>query len=202
MYQVESRAYQTFLLYKLSSDGTFEPRRMFWSLDSLIEYAVRSSNLFYRVLRRRDKDTNILEYLNLTGNDIYCLYSDGDHSEYRTRYYLITDKAGRIIDLNNYKEEIRKKEKELETRKVKNPYYSYFPPYRYRCDPVPYTGVCHGKYGRRIKSWFRSYRQDRIPEYRQFVRKKAMVPNMWDEEPVEKSYKSWKHNKKQRHQWG
>ena len=80
-------------------------------------------------------------------------------------------------------------------------YYFIITNYQYRKDPVPYTGTPHSVYGRTVKHWFRSYRDDRIPEYQPYVRKKGMVPNMWILEPVEHIERSWKHQSKCRHQW-
>ena len=78
----------------------------------------------------------------------------------------------------------------------------YGHPYRYRFDPVPGTGKYRGGITfRNVGHWFRSYREDRIPEYEPYVRKKGMVPNAWDSEPFLPRYKSWKHNSKKRHQW-
>ncbi|MBO6163842.1 MAG: hypothetical protein J6N77_02210 [Lachnospiraceae bacterium] len=73
----------------------------------------------------------------------------------------------------------------------------------YRRDPVPHTGRYRSDiHCRNVRCWFRSYRADRIPEYQKYVRKKAMVPNMWDLEPWENTSRSWKENTKKRHQWG
>ena len=75
-------------------------------------------------------------------------------------------------------------------------------PYRFRCDPVPRTGRFRGGHLRRVRHWFRRYRQDHIPEHRPYIREKAMLADLWDDEVWHAGpYKSWKDTSKKRHQW-
>ena len=101
------------------------------------------------------------------------------------------------IEVKRSSEEIQKAKNKI----LKDKYGRKLPPFEYRRDPVSYTGVRNTKTGRRVRHWFRSYREDRIPEYKQFVRKKGMVPDPWDSVPLEPCYRSWKHNSRKRHQW-
>lgn len=73
--------------------------------------------------------------------------------------------------------------------------------YRYRYDPVPGTGKRRHGGCRKEKNWFHNYKLDYIPEYEAYVRYKGRVPNVWDTEPFEGYYKSWKHNTKCKHQY-
>ena len=211
MYPIHNILYTSFILYKIGTDGQFHIFKEFSNFDSLITFFAKaeianSSPPWRRVSKQ------IIHEINLTGNDTF-VYTDwkpyhyGEYyglSAYRTttiRPYLLMDKAGRIINPHDFAKNIQQKRVELTNRKPVYHYWRKLPPYTYHYDPVPYTGVRHGHYGRKVKHWFRSYRDDRIPEYEPYVRKKAMVPNTWDSEPFEPRYKSWKHNSKKRHQW-
>ena len=73
--------------------------------------------------------------------------------------------------------------------------------FRFRCGPVPYTGKAKGSPERRFRSWFGTFRKDRIPEYREYARKGAEIPDPYDIEPFERREKCWKRQSKCRHQW-
>lgn len=86
-------------------------------------------------------------------------------------------------------------------REAKRKTNRWYLPYWYQHDSVPRIGKHFGKYGRRVRHWFRAYRQDRIPEYERYVRKKGRVEDMWCVEPVEGRSRSWKDNTKYQKQW-
>jgi len=141
---------------------------------------------------------NSIEHrFNYTGKDTG---SDFNHGNY-FRDIMIIDADNRIIDPRRYLDNATAKFHERTRSKRSCWYVPCLKNHRYRKDPVPYTGCHHGSLGRRVKTWFRSYRQDRIPEYEPYIRKKARVPNTWDSEPFHHFEKSWKHQTKYRHQW-
>lgn len=203
--------FDSFILYRMETDGQFHIFKEFPDFDSLITYFAKSEIADSGFPWRREPK-GVLDKMNLTGNDTYvnvtwtpCYYGSysgmSAHRAVALRPYLLTDKAGRIINPHDFKADISKKREEITNTKPVYHYWRKLPPFEYRREPVPYTGVRNTKYGRTVRHWFRSYRQDRIPEYEQYVRKKGMVPNVWDSEPFEPRYRSWKHNSKKRHQW-
>lgn len=210
MYKTHTR-FDSFILYRIEANGQFHLFKEFSDFDSLITYFAKSEIADSGLPWKREPKS-ILGKMNLTGNDTFVnvtwtpcyfekYYGVSAHRETMLRPYLLMDRAGRIIDPHNLLAEINKKRAEITNNNPVHHYWRHLPPFEYRYDPVPYTGVRHTKYGRRVRHWFRSYRADRIPEYEQFVRKKGMVPNTWDTEPFEPRYRSWKHNSKKRHQW-
>lgn len=136
--------------------------------------------------------------INITGNDTYA--DINGNQVFRNK--MIVDANMRHIDHRIYTAKVLRYFEECQIPKKRyHIWRRHMPTYRYRYDPVPFTGHRYGSYGRKVKHWFRSYRDDRIPEYKDYVRKKAMVPNTWDSEPVEHVEKCWKSQHKCRHQW-
>lgn len=140
-------------------------------------------------------ESSLSERMNYSGKDT------GVSMDYiYFRDIMIVDGHNRIINTRIFDE----KAKRVYQFKQRRPYAWWrntVPAHKFRREPVPHTGSYYGKYGRNVKHWFKSYMQDRIPEHKPYVRKKAMVPNTWITEPTHHFEKSWKHQTKCRHQW-
>ena len=196
-------AAEEFTLYELKEDGIFHIRKHFENKQDLIRYFVHSDflgwNSILAILQK--KPTKVLEQINLTGFDTYIQrdYLTGAKTTY-LRPYLLMDGLGRIIDPKMFSKEIQTELVKVQNEK-RHYMYVHSQSFRYRIDPVPRTGVRHGKYYRSMQNWAHNYRLDHNPEHEEFIRKKARIPDPWEFDPWEPCYRSWKHNTKHRHQW-
>lgn len=146
-------------------------------------------------------------FVNYTGKDIRVLYTLEDYQKADNIYFrniLFCDSNGKIIDIRNFKEEVEIKKK----TKRKNTSWRW----RFRRSaPEPQGNkerttnykLYRRKNGcfRKEKNWFHNHRLDFIPEYKEYVRHKGTVPNIWDSEPMIHHEKSWKHTNKCKKQW-
>ena len=133
-------------------------------------------------------ENSFLDDYNMTGNDHNC--------KGNIRRFRVLDDTGHPVDVRRWEEKIRK-----ETKRIYSKYRDRCV-YHYRKGPAPHTGGYSGyRYHRRVRCWANAYRQDRIPEYVCYVRKKGMVPNAWDTEPFRQYSRSWKDCTKKRRQW-
>lgn len=124
------------------------------------------------------------------------------------KMYIIYDGFGRIVNPSDMavdiELEILHEKAWYDAGGLRKRWYGWrpYPVFVYRRGPVPgihkYKG---GGFGRSEKTWFHNYRMDHIPEYREFVRFRARVPDTWDSEPLVEITKSWKRQAKCRHQW-
>lgn len=177
--------------------------RRFQTEQELIAYLAScfSRTWYYRDENSMKPSTHIknrIEHrLNYNGKDIG---TNPDNTKY-FRDIAIIDSENHFINPRLFYDKALQKFHENENKKHSVWWHNTRGHYRYRKDPVPYTGIHYGGFGRNVKHWFRSYRQDRTPEHEPYVRKKAMVPNTWDSEPFHHFEKSWKHQTKCRHQW-
>ncbi|WP_373262177.1 hypothetical protein [Hungatella hathewayi] len=139
----------------------------------------------------------------ITGNDIVRKYINGYNAIYTLRDVEYFDGYGRRINPRDYLPEAM--------RTVKLRYYirgrrvSHH--YRYRMDPVPYTGKIKGGCSgtKKFRGLKRIYQQASDPEYGKYIRKKALPVGpylTWDYEAYEETrlHESWKKQKK-RKQW-
>ena len=198
---------ETYTLYRLR-DGIWKEARRFESRAALIDYlSMQYQPEDWRAGASGRWHCPILEDINVTGRDVRV---EGWRNTYTgteviLRGYRILDGHGRSISPRLLRKEI-----EAAFRKKRGEYAKPGSGLRpaprgctWRRDPVPGTGRYRGRYrsGRSEKTWFNSYRQYFIPEYRKYMRWKAMVPDVWDSEPVEGRSRSWKDNVKCRRQW-
>lgn len=133
-------------------------------------------------------ENRFLDDYNMTGND--------RDRKGGIRRYRVLDGTGHPVDVRRWEQKIRSETGRMYAR------YGDRCAYRHRNGPAPHTGGWSGtRYFRRVRCWANAYRQDRIPEYRRYVRKKGMVPNAWDTEPFRPYSRSWKDCTKKRRQW-
>ena len=201
MYKTNRETYTTYILYEIQETGT-HIIRIFPDTEDMLEYFAWS--LMERTpwgFLRMQPPKSMVDNMNVTGRDT-CHSDPFDPEGLYTRPYILTDAAGRMIDIRNFMPDIMSKLRELVdtgytgmrcTRKGQ--------PYVYRKDPVPNIHRCSHRFLRHVRHWARSRREDCIPEYRQYVRKKAIVPNTWETEPFEQETKNWKDVGKRHHQW-
>ena len=149
----------------------------------------------------------ILDTLNYSGSDTYQngWYDFVNHVwRHDARYFrdkAILNQYGQVIDARKYKQAALALLHEENAKRTYR-WYRQTPPYEFRKDPVPFVHKRHyGRYCRRWRNWKHNLLTDSIPEYREYVRTKAIQPDKWDVEPFEETSKSWKHNTKCRHQW-
>lgn len=155
---------------------------------------------------------------NYSGSDSGRWVDFGNYEirSYQIRPILYFDGEGRILDPRNFvKEAIQKS---YGNEKIKKPvssfnsclFSAYFLrrniPYKFRCDPVPGTGRYRGRHrtNRGKKGLKRILTQSADPEYKEYVRKKAMPFTDFDlydlDGNVWNKHDSWK-NHKIRKQW-
>ena len=178
----------TYALY-LFKDGLFQLIKIFTTKNELLQYIVNAQRN-YHPLWNPHPYNNILENLNVTGNDTRRI----DDMLY-LRHYLITDQHERHIDPRTWSDEIET----LKAQPQKWKYPNKSPQHVYRQTPVPHTGRSRWDGFRQVKHWFRAVKQDSIPEYQPYVRHKARVPDPWVEEPFKHTERNWK--KYRKHQW-
>lgn len=194
MYQVTDNRH--FYLWKINEEGEWD----------LLDSYENLQNLFFGEATRMN---GILDSYNFTGKDTGVYFSSNILNQPRRFEYLlayrITDQNGSVLNPFLYLEEIREAIAAYESWR-KDRYAIVFLrtrgiPFRFRFDPVPYCGMRFHLSLRREKCWFHNYRMDHIPEYEEYVRNKAKVPDIWDSEPFEPCSRSWKKAGKYRHQW-
>ena len=179
----------SYILY-LFKDGAFRLAKTFDTKDDLLRYIVKAQSNYHFLWNPRPYN-DILENLNVTGNDVRCI-----DDEFYLRHYLITDQRGRYIDPRIWADEIEALK--AQPQKWHNPRkYTHI----YRQTPVAYTGSRRRRWDalRTVKHYHRSLKQDSIPEYQPYVRHKARVEDPWISEPWEHTERSWKRHRK--HQW-
>ena len=169
------------------------------------------------IFKTRDK-TELLRYLsglttqedlNISGGDTLTMTTGIDYPE-ETRFlkpYAVTDND-KILDLRHELADFITQYGRLSHFRWsirylwgRWPKFRNHPVYTYRQDPVPYVHKATSTYGRTVKHWFRTYRDTRIPEYKQYTKPRERIPNMWEVEPLEHTGRSWKNCGKHRHQW-
>lgn len=145
----------------------------------------------------------------ITGNDMVRKYTNGYKAIYTLRDVEYFDGYGRRINPRDYLPEAMRT---VKLQNIYNPTYyirgrriSHH--YRYRMDPVPYTGKIKGGCSgtKKFRGLKRIYQQASDPEYGKYIRKKALPvgPHLtWDCEAYEETrlHESWKKQKK-RKQW-
>lgn len=141
-------------------------------------------------------ESTLTHRINYSGNDIGTSLGN-----VYFRDIMIIDENNRIIDPRKYRDQVLHAFLTKQNRKYYPSWHHNLENHKFRSEPVPHTGKHTRGWGRNVKHWFKSYREDRIPEYKAYVRKKAMVPNTWESEPFHHHEKSWKHQTKCRHQW-
>ena len=145
-------------------------------------------------------------FVNYTGKDIKSIYPLEENYQKADNVYfrniIFCDSNGRIIDIRDFKEEVKKKTKRKDTRwKWRFKYPAPEPQGdKMRFKNYKLHSRSDGVY-RKEKTWFHNYRADNIPEYKNYVRYKAIVPNIWCSEPMIHHEKSWKHTNKCKKQW-
>lgn len=148
--------------------------------------------------------------------DIEGKYHYFHEEELVDRQYIFVDGLDRIIDFRIYKKEIEYLAKQgifdynsyPEKKKSKYSYYRFVRNnYKFRQEPVPFTGKKYrGKYYR-IPKLHNLYKQTSDVEYKDFVRAKRNLNNLpniyWDDAPLRSraNSKSWKDCSKKRKQW-
>lgn len=205
-------------MYKYNSDFCrWEPVYRFDSEDELVDY------LSSRMETSFDVDYNGFVHdgplkstldINYSGTDTRLLRDTEGKAEYVLRSVLFIDGGGRIVDVRRLDEKVLERFDREQKGKAPDSWWwrrkpwqrparrkMPLPAWKFRHDPVPFIGKPRGRYGRTVRGWFGSYRKDRIPEYRQYVRKKAMVPDIYDTEPTEQAERCWKSQGRRRHQW-
>ena len=186
----------SYLLYE-AKDGQFHLKERFPTKEALLKKLVNFEYKTYPWNNVWNNGNRLLENINMNGNDKDC--------EGVLRPYILMDNAGHIVDPRTFQDELEALKRLHEQRTFpSHPWWHYNQDHyvpEFRRDPIPGTGSHYPRYYRKVKHWIRSYKQDRIPEQKNFVRHKAMVPNAWDTEPVKCICKNWKHQGKKQHQW-
>lgn len=172
------------------------------SRDELAERIAWRTGGFWRIYEavERPLDNPILSDVNMNGNDVDVVRDWlGNEVGRRTRRFMIIDEDDRILDPRDMRTEIEEAfRRVLEERKSRR----RLPPCRFRMDPIPNAGRRRrSPRFRKERNWFHNFRLDSIPEHERFVRKKAVVPNGWDDEPWESESRSWKNCGKVKRQW-
>lgn len=141
-------------------------------------------------------ESTLTHRINYSGND-----TGTSLGSVYFRDIMIIDQNNSIIDPRKYKDQVLRAFLEKQNRRYYPNRHRQLKNHKFRSEPVPGTGKRKKGWGRNVKHWFKSYREDRIPEHKAYVRKKAMVPNTWESEPFHHDERSWKHQTKCRHQW-
>lgn len=144
--------------------------------------------------------------VNYTGNDTAVLYtSDENCFPKKSRLFrniLFCDGNDKIIDIRNLKTEVKKY---LPIKRCWRNFWPGFSAPEPQGDKERITSYKLYKRKnwcfRKEKNWFHNHRLDFIPEYKEYVRHKGTVPNIWDTEPIIHHEKSWKHINKCKKQW-
>ena len=194
-----------FRLMSAEGTGCFQEAATFNSYDEASGFFYKGENNIYHYKGYRSFE-EVCRGANITGKDMFPLDPSDPAKGYRLRPYMFVDAYGRHMDPRDedFQTGILRC---LDARKKRNPriwvvspYYSH--PYEFRKDPVPHTGRRpHGRYFRQWKNWASIRRKCLDPEAEGYVRKKAIVPNIWDEEPGKCRERNWKSFGKRRHQW-
>ena len=150
----------------------------------------------------------IVDSRNMNGNDVQTyaplfsfLRSDYEPRITEVRPYMLVSEDGRILDPRDFLIEAVKEFEENENKPKRFVYRRKEGRFEFRKDPVPGTGAVKRKFCRKTRNWFHNRRLDFIPEHSEFVRKKAVVNDVWDSEPFEDGSRSWKDSGKFRKQW-
>lgn len=146
---------------------------------------------------------HILEDYNCTMKDTHNYFQLPDSNVLRE--YVIFDDTFRIIDIRDYADKIfafDMKNRKCKWKSKKHIYEMEKNLPRFRKDPIPRTS-----HKWRFGSFYRyprttqEIRNNSIPEYEQFVRKKRkQIPTAYDDIPRGQS-RSWKDQSKKRKQW-
>lgn len=153
-----------------------------------------------------------VQNLNMNGNDILVVWDklQSRQADYTTRRYLFVSKTdNRIIDIRHWEKEIKERAKSL----ANESYHFWYPQYLmkkhggsvppFRQGPVPSIHKMGSYGGLRHMKTTNERRQNSDPEVKQFVRgsrRPHTLVNAYDD--IWRSYsRSWKDNKKVRHQW-
>ena len=157
--------------------------------------------------------------INYSGTDTRLFRDTEGKAEYALRSVLFIDGGGRIVDVRRLDEKVRERFDREQKGKFPDRWWwrrkpwqrparrkMPLPAWKFRHDPVPFIGKPRGRYGRTVRGWFNSYRKDRILEYISVMKltdslKKAMVPDIYDTEPIEQAERCWKSQGRHRHQW-
>lgn len=192
-------------------------------LDALKFLATKRENIDWC---KEDRNT-YLDHINM-GNDkenqtVPKTYWDNDGQmrfyydiQMVDRQYIFVDGLNRIVDFRIYKKEINylydkgmfDYESYPKRKKSKYSYYRFEKSnYKFREDPVPFTGKRSGTQAYRMPKLHNLYKQIADEEYQDFIRPKRNLNNLpnvyWDDAPVRSRFKSrsWKDCTKKRKQW-
>ena len=195
-------------LYKNDGEGHASVKKMFENEKEFIEWAAKRNDNIYP-WKKSDMSNTIFENINLTGNDKIVIRG-GLYNEKKEfiRQYVLTDSSYRILDPENYKEEIEKVRRIEEKKNPLKP-ISYCVSHIEKTVngwkwkkgmPVPFTGKTRYNASRRY-SYVRSKKEYENPETKEYMRNGAVVPDPWINECFERTQKCWKDQKKVRRQW-
>ena len=169
------------------------------NLQELIEY-VASFN--YRPWLGNKRANRFFDDFNCTMNDVKNAFDWHRNSFIELREYVVFDSIFRIVDVRMYANEILSYKGSMKRKPKKGSLaynYEKSKP-EFRKGPVPYTGSGHWHYYRRPRTT-QEIRQNSIPEYGEFVRKKRKyIPTSWDDIGRNIS-RSWKDQSKKKKQW-
>lgn len=144
-----------------------------------------------------------LDNLNLTGHDMYAFCDMGrvvPETEYYTRRYLFTSmEDGRVVDIRIWTVEVEREREQLSTYR----WHRHVPAFEFRRGPVPGIRKLHGYCGLRYMRTTNERRQNADPEVMPFVRGSRRPNNLVNayDDIFREETRSWKDNKKVRHQW-
>jgi len=226
MYNIQNKS-DYFFMYDRSTGRTID----IGNKEDLIKYIITDGNSYRpkdkNIKSLNLDDFELIKHSDYTGYDkeIFTIYNDWPNEEtfIVPKRYLFYDGEYRIIDIRNFWEDIRKalynhlelnnKSNYYFGRKINNEIFEYGDTivrlwynrenfkYKFRVDPIPCTHKHRRKYYRRIKK-HNLLKQVMDPEYKEFLHPKyKQYPDWIDDSPRADRGRTWKNNKKIKHQW-
>ena len=119
------------------------------------------------------------------------------------REMMIVDSNNKIVNPRIYEDEAEKRFHIKDAQKPTKRHYwhRYYRIEPYRSRKLVKKTEYHETGIRNEKNWFHNYKEDHIPEYKEFVRHNGKVPNVWEPKPWVDSGRSWKDTTKCKHQY-
>lgn len=115
--------------------------------------------------------------------------------------YYFTNAANRKVNISDelIEEVVQEYKKRKSSVRYPPKHYSYYS-FRYRIDPVPFVHKVKGGSPYRCPKIFRIKKDRANPEVKEFLRPIKTLPYWWDDK-CECLQRSWKKQRKVRHQW-
>lgn len=189
MYQIQNKSNQYYLIFNFK-------RTYLGDEAAMLKYLIDSWHYshFYKFEDKR------LISVRTWNSLVFSNYS----FEVKEYTYTIIDGNGKIVDISIYKNKTLDAAKHLMDKDEQSYYIENHNKYGiYRKTPVPYTKKnCRGGPSQKVRKTARLYRMYADPEQKEYNRGSSHgIPKWMDDFPWRKPQKSWKAQRKSRHQY-